>query len=82
MYLQQFAVHYINGKFSNCLRSRPTTVLALLRKEACLSIYPIFQSSLLSREVNITNNLCTKQGNLGLKPAVYNQKQVITACEW
>ena len=27
--------------------------------------------------VNITDNLCTKQGNLGLNSAVYNKEQVI-----
>ena len=26
---------------------------------------------------NITDNLCTKQGNVGIKSAVYSQKRVI-----
>ena len=29
--------------------------------------------------VDITHNLCTKQRNVGLKSAVYNQERVITA---
>ena len=29
--------------------------------------------------VDITDNLCTKQGNLGLTTAVYNQERVIMA---
>ena len=39
--------------------------------------YPIFQCGLLSRAVNITDNLCTKQGNVGLNSMVYNQERVI-----
>ena len=37
--------------------------------------YPLFQCSLQSRAVNIADNLCTKQGNVGLKSAVYNQER-------
>ena len=34
--------------------------------------YPIFQCGLWSRAIIITDNLCTKQGNVGLKSAWYN----------
>ena len=36
--------------------------------------YSIFQCGLYLRAVNITDSLCTKQENLGLKSAVYNQE--------
>ena len=42
--------------------------------------YPIFQCGLYCRAVNITDNLCTKQGNVGLKSVVYNQEQAIMVC--
>ena len=38
--------------------------------------YPIL-CGLKSRAVNITDNLCTKQGNSSIKYAVYNQEQAI-----
>ena len=46
---------------------------------------PIFQCGLLSKAVNNTDNLCTKQGNLNQKPAVHNRERfqierVIMAC--
>jgi hypothetical protein len=40
----------------------------------------IFYSILQCR--NITANLCTKQGNLGLESAVHNQGRVIMARVW
>ena len=39
--------------------------------------YPNFQFGLSSRAVNITDNFCTKQRNLGLKSAVYNQERLL-----
>ena len=42
--------------------------------------YPIFHCSLQRcREVSITENLCTKQGNFSIKSTVYNQARVIMA---
>ena len=45
---------------------------------------PIFQCSLYSRAVNITDNLCTKQGNPGLKAikSGFKSEWVIIACLW
>ena len=37
--------------------------------------HPIFQYGLQSRDINITDNLCTKQVNLGVKSAVSNHEQ-------
>ena len=52
--------------------------------------YPFFHCGLycpsVSKEsgfslaVNITDNLCTKKGNVGLKFAIYNQERVVMAC--
>ena len=42
--------------------------------------YPIFQCGLESKAVNITVNLCTKQGYVSLKSAVYNQDQILMSC--
>ena len=36
--------------------------------------YPIF-SAFYNQYINITANLCTKQGNVSLKSAVYNQER-------
>ena len=36
---------------------------------------PIFHCGLYSKAANITDNLCTKQGNSSKKSAVYNQEQ-------
>ena len=41
--------------------------------------YPIFHCGFYCRAVSITDNLCTKKGNLGLKSVVYNQELVIMA---
>ena len=41
--------------------------------------HPIFQYGLQSRDINITDNLCTKQGKLDLKFVVYSQEQVMMA---
>ena len=42
--------------------------------------YSIFHSGLYSKAVNITDNLCTKQGNSSIfgpiKTAVYNQERL------
>ena len=37
--------------------------------------YPIFHCGLYSKAVNITDNLCTKQGNSSKKSVVYNQER-------
>ena len=50
------------------------TVLEPLQSAACIFFTP-FQCGLQSRVVNITDNLCTKQENMHLKSAVYNQEQ-------
>ena len=39
--------------------------------------YPIFLCGIQLRAVNITDNLCAKQGELCLKSAAYNQERVI-----
>ena len=44
--------------------------------------YPFLSVVNKSRVVNMTNNLCTKQGNLGLKFAVSNQERVIMVRIW
>ena len=42
--------------------------------------YPIFLCGIQLRAVNITDNLCAKQGNVSMKSMVYNQERVIMAC--
>ena len=40
---------------------------------------PQFSVRFIIKSVNITDNLSTKQGNVGQKSAAYNQEQVIMA---
>ena len=40
---------------------------------------PIFHCGLQIKTANITDNVCTKQGNSSIKYAAYNQERVIMA---
>ena len=39
------------------------------------NFYPIFHCGLYSKAANITDNLCTKQGNSSKKSTVYNKER-------
>ena len=58
----------------NVYRTRPIITCSL--HIFCL----IFHCRLYSRAINITENLCTKQGNPSIKSSVYNQEWVLLAC--
>ena len=55
------------------------TVRAPLEAAACKFFTPFF-SAVYNQEQLILDNLCTKQGNVGLKSAPYNQERVIMEC--
>ena len=46
--------------------------------------YPIFHCGLKSTAHNITDNLCSKQGNSSIKSVVYNQErfQIKSGLKW
>ena len=57
---------YINININSIVYCKRVIIICFA---ACVLIFdPIFQCGLLSREVNITDNLCTKKGNVGLNP--------------
>ena len=60
-----------NCELSNDSNDNYWLILMLEKKNA----EPTSQFLNFSRVVNITDNLSTKQGNLGLKSTVYNQEQ-------
>ena len=60
-----------NCDLSNDSNHNYWLILMLEKKKA----EPTSQFLNFSRVVDITDNLCTKQGNLGLKSRVYNQEQ-------
>ena len=59
----------------SCLKYRTRAIIS----RGLYIFYPIFQCGLYCRAVNITDNLCTKQGKLGLKSAGHDQERVIMA---
>ena len=74
-------VHYIYVWVHYGAKSLKNSHLNILyRTRAIISrdlynFYPIFHCGLYSKAANITDNLCTKQGNSSKKSTVYNQER-------
>ena len=68
--------HYFDNWFDD--NFIPTVRAPRYHNLRLVYFYPIFQFGLFSRDVNITSNSWTKQGNMGLKSrAISNQELVI-----
>ena len=50
--------------------------MRVIIRRGLYDFYPSFHCGLYSKAANITDNLCTKQGNSSKKSVVYNQEWV------